>query len=386
MSEVPVQSTFVPFANPRQAFNLRRNEILHAVARVFDSGHYILGPEVDAFEKAFASYLGIAHVIGCGSGTDAVELALRGLDVGINKAVFTVSHTAVATVAAIERMGAVPVLVDIDPATYTMAPASLEEALAHVSKTRPDLIPSAIVPVHLYGHPCDMDAILALAEKYSCMVIEDCAQAHGARFKGRLAGTMGTAATFSFYPTKNLGALGDAGAVAVNDAALAEKLSAIRQYGWKERYISAEPGINSRLDPVQAAILSIQLEHLDVDNAARKLTAATYEAGFATCGLVLPVVAPWAEHVFHLYVARCSERSAFMDFLKDRGIGTAVHYPMPVHLQPAYKGRILIAPGGLPVTEEIAASLVSLPMFPQLSGIEVARVCSAVREWACAGG
>ena len=373
---------FIPFANPGAAYASRKQRIMEAVSRSFDSGYYILGAEVEGFEKAFAAWLGLKHAVGCANGTDALELSLRALGAGPGKAVFTVSHTAVATVAAIERAGAVPVLVDIDPLTYTMNPASLEAAIRHLQKERPELTPAAIIPVHLYGHPCDMDAILALADTHGCVVIEDCAQAHGSRYKGRMVGTMGRAATFSFYPTKNLGALGDAGGVATNDPALAEEMLALRQYGWKERYISAISGINSRLDPVQAAILSIQLEHLDGDNAARQRIAALYNTELANCGLTLPGVAPWADHVFHLYVALCPERPAFMAFLKERGVGTAIHYPAPVHLQPAYKDRILLAPGGLPVTEGIAASLVTLPMFPQLSAADVARVCAVVGEWA----
>jgi len=377
--------SFIPFANPHAAYILRKREFLEAVSRAFDSGQYILGQEVTHFEHAFASWLGVRHVVSCANGTDALELALRALGAGSGKAVFTVSHTAAATVAAIERAGAVPVLVDIDHLTYTMNPASLDEAIRQLQKSHPELAPAVIIPVHMYGHTCDMDAILALAEQHGCAVIEDCAQAHGARYKGRMAGNMGRAAAFSFYPTKNLGALGDGGGVATNGAVLADEMVALRQYGWKERYICAFPGINSRLDPVQAAILSIQLDHLDEDNTARKRIAAIYSTELSDCGLTLPTTAPWAEHVFHLYVALCPDRSAFMAFLKTRGIGTAVHYPAPVHLQPAYKERILLAPSGLPVTERIKDELVSLPMFPQLEKHDVARVCEAVREWANSG-
>lgn len=376
----------IPFANPHAAYVERRQEILDATARVFDSGRYILGPEVAAFENAFASWLGLGHAVGCASGTDALELALRALGVGPGKAVFTVSHTAVATVAAIERAGGLPVLVDIDEATYTMSPASLEEAIAHLQTQHPDLSPVAVLPVHLYGHPCDMDAIAAIAERHDLAVLEDCAQAHGALYKGRKVGTLGAAAAFSFYPTKNLGALGDGGAVATNSVALSEALATLRQYGWKNRYISAVPGINSRLDPVQAAILRVQLRYLDEDNAARRRLAAIYTQKLDASGLLLPKAAPWAEPVFHLYVVRCSDdREEFMDFLRTKGIGTAVHYPQPVHLQPAYKARILLAPGGLPVTERVMPQLLSLPMFPQLGEREIARVCSAIMEWGKAG-
>lgn len=375
---------FIPFANPAAAYASRKRRILDAIARSFDTGQYILGPEVEVFEKAFAQYLGTRHAIACANGTDALELALRALGVGPGKGVFTVSHTAVATVAAIERAGGVPVLVDVNPASYTMSPESLAETLAYVARHFPEVEPSVIIPVHLYGHPCDMDPILDIAEKNGCLVLEDCAQAHGARYKGRLAGTLGRAASFSFYPTKNLGALGDAGGVATNDAALAGDLAALRQYGWKERYISAVPGINSRMDPVQAAILRIQLSCLEADNTARRRIAARYNDELAGCGLTLPTTADWAEHVYHLYVALCPERGELMPFLHSRAIGTAIHYPLPVHLQPAYKDRIIHAPEGLPVTERIRDALISLPMFPQLGENDLERVCAAVREWASA--
>lgn len=377
---------FIPFANPHAAYAQRRQEILDCVARFFDSGQYILGPEVDSFEKDFSAWLGLGHTVACANGTDAIELALRALGVGAGKAVFTVSHTAVATVAAIERAGGVPVLVDIDAASYTMSPSSLDEAITYLRNHHPAVTPAVVIPVHLYGHPCDMDAILSIAAQHGLSVLEDCAQAHGACHKGRKVGTMGAAAAFSFYPTKNLGALGDGGAVATNNATLADELAALRQYGWKARYISALPGINSRLDPVQAAILKIQLRHLDADNAARQRLAAIYAKELGTSDLILPQTASWAQSVFHLYVVRCpKDRDALMHFLRKRGIGTAIHYPQPVHLQPAYKARIILAPAGLPVTEEIMHGLVSLPMFPQLGEAEVQRVCGAVREWCGAG-
>lgn len=379
-------SPFIPFANPHAAYAQRRQEILDCVARVFDAGQYILGAEVDAFEKDFSAWLGLGHTIACANGTDAIELALRALGVGPGKVVFTVSHTAVATVAAIERAGGVPVLVDIDAATYTMSPISLDEAIVYLQKYRPDVTPAVVIPVHLYGHPCDMDAISAIATRHGLAMLEDCAQAHGACYKGRKVGTMGATASFSFYPTKNLGALGDGGAVATNIATLAEEMAALRQYGWKARYISALPGINSRLDPVQAAILGVQLRHLDADNAARQRLAAIYTKELGTSGLILPQTAAWAQPVFHLYVVRCAEgRDALMHFLRNKGVGTAIHYPQPVHLQPAYAGRILINPQGLPVTERIMGELVSLPMFPQLGERAVEYVCAAVREWSRAG-
>lgn len=378
--------TTIPFANPHAAFAERRLEILEAVTRVLDGGQYILGPEVTNFENDFAAWLGLAQCIGCGNGTDALELTLRALGVGPGKAVFTVSHTAVATVAAIERAGAVPVLVDIDEATCTMSADSLSESVRHIRQVYPNVTPAAVIPVHLYGHPCQMDAIMSVAAAEELVVVEDCAQAHGARYNGKMVGSFGVAAAFSMYPTKNLGALGDAGAVVTNDQTLAEKVRILRQYGWKERYISSTSGLNSRLDPVQAAVLGVQLRHLDEDNARRRKLAAAYSRALAGCGLTLPLPAPWAEPVFHLYVTRCREgRDDLRAFLREHGIGTAVHYPLPVHLQPAYRQRILTPSEGLPVTERMALQIVSLPIFPQLEEEAVARICSAVEQWTAAG-
>ena len=375
----------IPFANPHAAYAARKESILAAVTRALDSGYYILGNELEQFEQAFAAYLGVGHVAGCANGTDAIELMLRALGIGPGKAVFTVSHTAVATVSAIERAGAVPVLVDVDPVSYTMCPTSLEEAVQHIASTLPHLSPAAVLPVHIYGHPCDMDALALVASRYNMPLLEDCAQAHGALYKGRMVGTLGKAAAFSFYPTKNLGALGDAGGVATTSASLHDELCALRQYGWKERYISAMPGINSRMDPIQAAILGVQLRYLEEDTNARIGIASQYTAALQGTGLVLPQVAPWAKHVFHLYVVQCPERKAFMSYLQQHGIGTAIHYPAPIHMQPAYAGRTLCAPLGLPVTERIMNSIVSLPMFPQLGSAQVERACTTIQAWSKAG-
>lgn len=378
-------NTTIPFANPHAAYALRRQEILDAIADTLDSGWYILGNELEQFEVEFASYLGTKHFVGCANGTDAIELALRALGIGAGKAVFTVSHTAVATISAIERAGAVPVLVDIDPHTYTMCSESLEQAVQHVMSEHIGLEPAAVIPVHIYGHPCDMDALQVVAMRYRLMVIEDCAQAHGAAYKGRMVGSFGAMAAFSFYPTKNLGALGDAGGVATNTASLHAELCATRQYGWKDRYISAIAGINSRMDPVQAAILQVQLKYLQADTVKRMDIAADYTKALQNLGLTLPQTASWAKHVFHLYVIQCPERTALMQYLREQGIFTAIHYPAPVHLQPAYFGRILSSPAGLPVTEEIASQILSLPMFPQLTKQDVERICTVIQEWAKAG-
>ena len=268
MSQLPM----IPQTDPRASYLEHKAEIDTAIQRVLDSGWYILGKEVDAFERAFAAYVGITHAIGVANGTDALELALRACGIGPGDLVFTVSHTAVATVAAIELVGATPVLVDIDPATYTLDPNCLEAALAHPPAGRP----KAVIPVHLYGQPADMPAILELVRRYDLYIIEDCAQSHGAKLAGRMTGSWGDIAAFSFYPTKNLGALGDGGMVVTKDHDLAEKVQLLRQYGWKKRYVSEYPGGNSRLDELQAAILHSKLPYLDLENHRRREIASQY--------------------------------------------------------------------------------------------------------------
>lgn len=383
----------VPFADPRATFSAHREVILAAMTAVLDSGQYILGPEVEKFEAAFASYTGTAHCVGVGNGTDAIELALRALDMA-GRAVFTVSHTAVATVAAIERAGAVPVLVDVDPHTRCMCPVSLAEALDSVRSHR-QLVPGAVIPVHLYGHPAPLDDILTVAKDLP--VIEDCAQAHGAQYKGRMVGSLGRLSTFSFYPTKNLGAAGDAGAVCTNDPVLAERLKSLRQYGWQERYISAEPGVNTRLDPMQAAVLSVLLPHLPNAVRERQAMAAEYNAAFAGTRLTLPETAPWAEPAWHLYVVQCpdaglsanhaeGQRNACLNFLREHGVGASLHYPAAVHSQPAYasrvhSGQVILAPGGLPVTERLCRTLLTLPLYPFMGDARRMQVREAVLAW-----
>lgn len=372
----------IPFANPNAAYTARKQEILAALERVLDSGIYILGDEVERFEAAFAAFTGAEHAIGCANGTDAIELILRAAGIGPSDAVFTVSHTAVATIAAIERCGATPILVDIDKQRMTMCPVSLERSIAFVRKTYPHLRAAAVIPVHLYGTPCDMDAILALAARYELFVLEDCAQAHGAKYKEKSVGTLGHAASFSFYPTKNLGALGDAGGCVCASSDLATAMRSLRQYGWRRRYISDMPGINSRLDPVQVAILCVQLQYLEQDNARRREIAAAYKQKLTGVGLALPAVPEECLPVYHLYVVRTAYRDDLMAFLQTRHIGTAIHYPEPVHTQPAYQKRIITDPAGLPVTEKVCPLLLSLPMFPQLSDHDVNCVCQAIVEWA----
>jgi dTDP-4-amino-4,6-dideoxygalactose transaminase len=364
----------VPQADPRSAYLAQQAEIDAAVARCLRGGRYVLGPEVAAFERDFAAYVGVARSVGVANGTDALTLALRALAVTADDYVVTVAHTAVATVAAIELAGARALLIDIDAATFTMAPGELERVLA----APPGRI-AAVIPVHLYGQPADLDAILPLARRHGVPVIEDCAQCHGAALAGKRTGSFGDLSAFSFYPTKNLGALGDGGAVLAGDGPLAERLAALREYGWRERYVSAMPGMNSRLDELQAAILRVKLKALDADNARRAAIADAYDAGLAGLGLALPARRAGASHVFHQYVVRSPARDSLRDALARRGIGTNIHYPVPVHRQPGYAGRVALGPSGLGESERAAREVLSLPMYPQLTDADVARVVAALR-------
>jgi dTDP-4-amino-4,6-dideoxygalactose transaminase len=372
-----IPQAMIPQANPGAGYRALKAEIDEAVARALSSGWYILGNELGAFETEFAAWLGVQAVIGCGNGTDAIALALRGLGIGAGATVVTVSHTAVATVAAIEMTGATPLLIDIDPAHYTMD----ADALCTVLETPPPGLPPirAVVPVHLYGQPADLDRIVPLCRQHGVALIEDCAQAHGARLHGRRVGTFGDAATFSFYPTKNLGALGDGGAVAVSDPDLASRIAALRQYGWYQHYVSDAVGVNSRLDELQAAILRVKLRHLDDQNARRVQIARAYTGALAGSALLPPRQRDDADHVYHLYVARSPDRDRLQAKLKDNGVGTGIHYPVPVHRQPAYAGRVALGPSGCRETEAAAREILSLPVYPELTDAEVATVCAGLK-------
>ncbi len=364
----------IPAANPRAQYLSHQPEIDAAIAAALDGNRYILGPQTQAFEQEFAAYLGVRFATGVGSGTEALHVAIRACGLGPGDEIITVAHTAVATVSAIELAGAQPVLVDIDPATYTIDPGQIEKAITRHTR--------AIIPVHLYGAAADLNPIIDLARRHNLKVIEDCAQAHGARYASpdRVVGSFGDVACFSFYPTKNLGAIGDGGLVATNDPAIAENLNLLRQYGWRERYISEIAGWNTRLDELQAAILRVKLRHLDADNEKRRALAAIYDEQLA--GVVtLPVEPVNTRHIYHLYVIRHPRRDALMQFLHERGIGTAIHYPVPIHLQPAYHGR-LGEEGSLPETERAAREIVSLPMYPELSVESIKTVIQAIREFA----
>ena len=364
-------------ANPAANYRAHRDEIDQAVHRVLDGGMYILGEEVARFEEEFASYLGVRHAVGVGSGTDALHIALRACGVEPADMVLTVSHTAVATVAAVELSGATAVLTDIEPVTATMDVNSLAQAIQEQRSGRI----KAIIPVHLYGHPADMPAIMTIAERHGLKVIEDCAQSHGAALDGRKTGTWGHLAAFSFYPTKNLGALGDGGAVVTNDGALADRLRLLREYGWRERYVSDFAGLNTRLDELQAAVLRVKLRHLDKENARRRELARIYDATLLATPVTAPRSRPRADHVYHQYVVQSDRRDALRSFLKANGVGTLIHYPVPVHMQPAYQRRLASNGAALSHTETICRRILSLPMHPQLTDAEAHEVGDLVVRW-----
>jgi len=359
-------------ANPRAQYLAHRAEIDAAITRVLLSGRYILGEEVTAFESEFAAYVGAECGVGVGSGTEALHLALRACGVNAGDEVITVSHTAVATVSAIELCGATPVLVDIDPESFTMDPECLEPRLSARTK--------AVVVVHLYGQAAELEVIIGFARRHNLRVVEDCAQAHGARYRDRPVGSWGDVGCFSFYPTKNLGALGDGGMLVTSDRELAARARRLREYGWGERYVSELPGWNSRLDAIQAAVLRAKLSHLESDNAARRDRARTYEGGLRDLSLVAPREAPGRAHVYHLYVVRSPQRDALKAHLEGAGVAALIHYPVPVHLQPAYRGRL---PGAndLDETERAAREVLSLPMYPELTEQEQGVVITAVRAF-----
>lgn len=365
---------------PRARYLAHREEIETAIAEVFTSGQFILGAQTRAFEDEFARFLGAQHGVGVASGTDAIELALRACGIGPGDAALTVSWTATATVAAIERAGAMPVLADIDPRTFTLDPEAAQETIhEHQSAGGPKL--KAIIPVHLYGHPADLPAILSIARRHGLRVIEDCAQAHGAMFDKRMAGSWGDLAAFSFYPTKNLGAFGDGGAVVTQDTVMAERVRALREYGWQSRYVSSVPGVNSRLDEVQSAILRVLLRRLPAENQQRRRLARRYDTALAGTGITPPFIREMVSHAFHQYVVRTPERARLRAFLEEADISASIHYPAPVHLQPAYAGRVRIGRRGLPQTEAAAREVLSLPMSPHLPAAEVERITARLGQW-----
>lgn len=370
-----IEHKTIPVASPLAAYLAQKEEIDAAVHRVLDSGWYVLGEEVRRFEEEFAAFTGCRFAIGVANGTDAIQLALRACGIGANDEVITVSNTAVATVAAIDLVGATPILVDVREDTFLIDVDGIEAAV----RARPSV--RAIVAVHLFGHPAPMDAILGLAHRHELIIVEDCAQAHGATFRGRPAGSMGHIAAFSFYPTKNLGALGDGGAVTTSDEGLAEKVRMLRQYGWRVRYISDACGMNSRLDELQAAVLRVRLRHLTAGNARRREIAAMYDEACASSGLIGPAVLEGCDHVYHQYVVRSRERDRLRAHLQTHGVQTAILYPVPIHFQPGYAKRVCVFGDALPVTERLVHEILSLPMYPELSGGDVDCVVTAIQAF-----
>jgi dTDP-3-amino-3,4,6-trideoxy-alpha-D-glucose transaminase len=359
----------IPVTDLARSHMAIRADLDAAVARVLDRGWYILGPEVEAFERAFAAACGADFAVGCSSGTDAITLTLRALGIGRGDEVIVPALTAAPTASGVVNAGATPVFADVDPCTRTLDPASAEAAVT--PRTR------ALLPVHLYGLPADMDALAGVARRHGLLLIEDAAQAHGARWRGRPVGSLGAAACFSFYPTKNLGALGDAGAVTTSDPDVAERLRRLRNHGQSARYRHEEHAGNSRLDDIQAAFLSAKLPHLERWNADRRAQAERYRRLLADAPVRLPPSDGDAASCWHLFVVESDEREVLRKRLAAAGVATDVHYPTPVHLQPAYAsyGR---GPGSLPVSERLAATVLSLPLFPGLTLEEQEHVVAAL--------
>lgn len=365
----------VPFLDLKAHHAPLRDELAAAIQEVVDAAAFAGGPYTSRFEADFAGFCESPHAVGVGSGTDALWLALLALGIGPGDEVITVPMTFIATAEAISRTGARPVFVDIEETTYTMDPAALERAFTQRTK--------AILPVHLFGQMAAMTPILEFARARGLAVIEDAAQAHGARYQGHPAGSLGTAGCFSFYPGKNLGAFGEAGAVVTPDAAIAERIRVLRDHGQIRKYHHAELGWNCRMDGIQAAVLQVKLRHLEANNARRRQHAARYAQALADLpGLVLPATAPDRTHVHHVFAIRVPDRDSFMRDLEARGIGCGIHYPVPVHLQKAY-ADLGHGPGSFPVSERCAAEFVSLPMYPELTTDQIDAVVEAVREALC---
>ena len=361
----------IPFLDLGAAYRELQSEIDAAVARSMASGYYIGGPEVESFEEAFATYCGVNHAMGVANGLDALHLALRAMDVGPGDEVIVPSNTYIATWLAVSQCGATPVPVEPDARTYNIDPALIEAAITSRTKV--------ILPVHLYGQPADMDPILVIARKHGLRVLEDGAQAHGARYKGQRLGAQGDAVAWSFYPGKNLGGMGDGGAVTTNDAQLADRIRVLRNYGSRVKYVNEVQGYNSRLDPLQAAILRVKLAHLDEWNARRSAIAACYQLGLADCGLTLPHVPDWAEPARHLYVVQHPKRDALHKALAAAGVGTLIHYPIPPHRQKAYAHADWVL-GSFPLAERMADEVLSLPIGPHLQSEHVDAVIAAARK------
>jgi dTDP-4-amino-4,6-dideoxygalactose transaminase len=362
----------VPILDLGAAYRELREEIDAAIARVMASGWYIGGPEVTQFEEAFADYCGARHCVGVGNGLDALHLALRAMEIGPGDEVVVSSNSYIATLLAVSMVGATPVLVEPDPATHNLDPGGIEAAIT--SRTR------ALLPTHLYGQPADLDPMLDIARRHNLRIIEDAAQAHGARYKGRRIGAHGDAVAWSFYPSKNLGAMGDAGALTTNDPEIAARVRALGNYGSSQRYVNEVRGVNSRLDPLQAAILRTKLLYLDEWNARRSAIAALYRDCLPEAGIDLPFVPNWAESAWHLYVIQGDDRASLQESLTAAGVQTQIHYPIPPHLQGAYSD-LRPGEGSFPQAERLAGRVLSLPIGPHLPRDQAERVIEAVRAW-----
>jgi dTDP-4-amino-4,6-dideoxygalactose transaminase len=356
----------IPFLNLRAAYRELKTEIDEKVASILDGGQYILGPEVEAFEEEWAAYCEAGYAVGLGNGLDALSLAMRALDIGVGHEVIVPSNTYIATWLAVSSVGAKPVPVEPNPITHNIDTTKIEAAIT--PQTR------AILPVHLYGQPADLDVILDVAHCNGLRVIEDAAQAHGARYKGKRIGAHGDIVCWSFYPGKNLGAMGDAGGITTNDKAIAQKVALLRNYGSRQKYVNETAGSNSRLDPIQAGVLRVKMRHLDKWTDRRRHVAATYTDCLQTTNLKLPHVPVWSEPAWHLYVVRTLERDVLQSRLMKAGINTIIHYPIPPHMQRAYTG-LKIAASALPISQKLASTVLSLPMGPHLSSDEI--VCIA---------
>ena len=361
----------IPFLDLGAAYRELQTGIDAAVARTLASGYYIGGPEVETFEDEFASYCGATQAVGVANGLDALHLALRAMDVGPGDEVIVPSNTYIATWLAVSQCGATPVPVEPDARTFNIDPALIEAAITERTKV--------VLPVHLYGQPADMDLILAIARKHGLRVLEDGAQAHGARYKGQRLGAHGDAVAWSFYPGKNLGAMGDGGAVTTNDPQIADRIRVLRNYGSRVKYVNEVQGYNSRLDPLQAAILRVKLAHLDEWNARRSAIAARYQQGLVDCGLTLPHVPDWAEPVWHLYVVQHPQRDTLQQVLTNAGVGSLIHYPIPPHLQWAY-ADLGLGKGAFPIGERIHETVLSLPISPHMTSKQNQKVIAACIE------
>lgn len=355
----------IPLVDLQAQYAAIRTDIDKAIQGVIDSSAFIMGPDVRRFEEAFAAFCGVTHCIGVSNGTAALELALRALEVGSGAEVITAAHTFIATAEAISNVGAKPVFVDIDPITYTITPAAVAAAITPATR--------AILPVHLYGQPADMGGLKAVAKAHGLAVIEDAAQAHGATWQGQRTGNLADIACFSFYPGKNLGAYGDAGAVTTNDSKLAERVRLLRNHGRRSKYVHDVVGANERIDTLQAAILAAKLPYLRDWTSCRQRLAARYNTLLADAEVVLPVVAPNATSAWHLYIIRAPQRDALLQFLKEHGVEAGIHYPVPLHLQPAY-ADLGYRRGDLPITEAVADTCLSLPLYPEMTETQQDRV------------